>query len=169
VRSSNAARYLAVFGVDPSAQGGVQRIRVISLIPVVSRGVLFGARFSWNWICGCLHARQPWQRSDHAAGTRLFRGSDKAANLLPIALNILWESRTAEWFRARDWVITRLTAEHSPDGGVSGLPGTAWELVRCLVFFYDNRGVLIAYKVVGRDPAIEFRGVGMMNEARPIS
>ena len=45
-----------------------------------------------------------------------FRGSDKAANLLPIALNILWESRTAEWFRARDWVITRLTAEHSPDG-----------------------------------------------------
>ena len=47
-------------------------------------------------------------------------------------------------------------------------PGTAWELVRRLVFFYDNLGVLIAYKVVGRDPAIGFRGVGM-NEARPIS
>jgi hypothetical protein len=103
VRSSNAARYLAVFGVDPSAQGGVQRIRVISLIPVVSRGVLFGARFSWNWICGCLHARQLWQRSDHAAGTRLFRGSDKAANIRPIALNILWEPRTPERFRTRDW------------------------------------------------------------------
>jgi hypothetical protein len=40
----------------------------------------------------------------------------KAANLLPITLNIFRESRTAEWFRARDWVITRLTAEHSPDG-----------------------------------------------------
>ena len=115
VRSSNAARYLAVFGVDASAQGGVHRIRVISPIRVVSRGVLFGARFTWNWICGCLHARQPWHRSDHAAGTRLFRGSDKAANLLPIALNILWESRTAERFRARDWVITSATAEHSPD------------------------------------------------------
>ena len=38
-------------------------------------------------------------------------GSDKAANLLPIALIIFEESRTAEWFRARDWGITRLTAE----------------------------------------------------------
>jgi hypothetical protein len=45
-----------------------------------------------------------------------FRGSDKAANLLPIALTIFRESRTAKRFRARDWVITRLTAEHSPDG-----------------------------------------------------
>jgi len=43
-------------------------------------------------------------------------GQTRRQNLLPIALNILWESRTAEWFRARDWVITRLTAEHSPDG-----------------------------------------------------
>jgi hypothetical protein len=40
----------------------------------------------------------------------------QGGNLLPIALNIFRESRTAEWFRARDWVITRLTAEHSPDG-----------------------------------------------------
>jgi hypothetical protein len=34
---------------------------------------------------------------------------------------------------------------------VSGLPGTAWELVRRLVFFYDNPEVLIAYDVIGRD------------------
>ena len=40
--------------------------------------------------------------------------------------------------------------------------------MRRLVFIYDNLGVLIAYQVVGRDPAIGFRGVGM-NEARPIS
>jgi hypothetical protein len=33
---------------------------------------------------------------------------------------------------------------------------TAWELVRRLVFLYGNLGVLIAYKVVGRDPAIGF-------------
>jgi hypothetical protein len=50
---------------------------------------------------------------------------------------------------------------------VSGLPETAWELVRRLVF-YDNLGVLIAYKVVGRDTASGIRGVGI-NEARPIS
>jgi hypothetical protein len=106
----------AVFGVDPSAHDGSPLNPSDITNPGCLAGVLFGARFSWNWICGCLHARQPWQRSDHPAGTRLFRGSDKAANLLPIALNILWESRTAEWFRARDWVITRLTAEHSPDG-----------------------------------------------------
>ena len=35
------------------------------------------------------------------------------------------------------------------------------------VFFYDNLGVFVAYKVVGRDPAIGFRGVGI-NEARHI-
>jgi hypothetical protein len=50
---------------------------------------------------------------------------------------------------------------------VSGLPGTAWELVRRLVFFYDNLGVFVAYKVIGRDLAIGLRGVGM-NEARPV-
>jgi hypothetical protein len=159
------ARHPAVFGVEPSAQGGVlHRIRVISLIRVVwgrsvRRSVLLELDLRMP------HARQPWHRSDHAGGARLFRGSDKPASLLPIALNIFRESRTAEWFRARDWGITRLTAEYSPDKGVSGKPGTAWELVR---FFYDNLGVLIAYKVVGRDPAIGFRGAGI-NEARPIS
>ena len=39
--------------------------------------------------------------------------------------------------------------------------------MRRLVFFYDNLGVFVAYKVVGRDPAIGFRGVGI-NEARHI-
>jgi hypothetical protein len=39
--------------------------------------------------------------------------------------------------------------------------------VRRLVFFYDNRRVFVAYKVIGRDLAIGFRGLGM-NEARPI-
>ena len=39
--------------------------------------------------------------------------------------------------------------------------------MRRLVFFYDNLGVFVAYKVIGRDLAIGFRGVGM-NEARPI-
>jgi hypothetical protein len=43
---------------------------------------------------------------------------------------------------------------------VSGLPETAWELVRRLVFFYDNLGVFVAYKVIGRDLAIGFRGLG---------
>jgi hypothetical protein len=50
---------------------------------------------------------------------------------------------------------------------VSGLPGTAWELLRRLFFFYDNLEVFVAHKVIGRDLAIGFRGVGM-NEARPI-
>jgi hypothetical protein len=39
--------------------------------------------------------------------------------------------------------------------------------VRRLVFFYDNLEVFVAHKVIGRDLAIGFRGVGM-NEARPI-
>ena len=50
---------------------------------------------------------------------------------------------------------------------MSGLPRTAWELVRRLVFSYDNLGVFVAYKRIDRDLAIGFRGVGM-NEARPI-
>ena len=56
-------------------------------------GVLFGARFSWNWICGCIHARQPWQRSDHAGGTRLFRGSDKAAKTFCQSLSTSYGNR----------------------------------------------------------------------------
>jgi hypothetical protein len=50
-------------------------------------------------------------------------GQTRRHNLVPVALDIVRESRTDEWFRARDWVVTRLATEHSPDGGVSGLPG----------------------------------------------
>ena len=85
-------------------------------------------------------------------------------NLLPVALDIFRESRTAEWFRARDWVISRLAADHGPERGVSGLPEPARESVRRVVFFYDNLGVFVAYKVIGPDLAIAFHGVGM-NEA----
>jgi hypothetical protein len=78
VRSSSARASRGLFGVDLSAQGGFHRIQVRSPIRVVLTGVLFGARFSWNWICDAsmlvslgsvLHARRR-----HA-----FRGSDKAA------------------------------------------------------------------------------------------
>lgn len=43
-------------------------------------------------------------------------------NLLPVALDVFRESRTAEWFQAREWVINRLTDEHGPDSGVSVSP-----------------------------------------------
>ena len=62
-------------------------------------------------------------------------------------------------FRTRDWVITRLTNEHSPDR-VSALPDTAWELVRRVVFFYDNLGVFVAYKVIGQDLPSDFMASG---------
>src|SRR6266542_2311655 len=60
-------------------------------------------------------------------------------NLLPIALDVFRESRTADWFTAR-------------------------ESVRHVVFFYDNLGVFVAYGVVNEDLAIAFHGVGF-NEA----
>ena len=85
----------------------------------------------------------------------------------PIALNIFRESRTAEWFRARDWASLASLQSTVPLWSVR----SSWDglgLVRRLVFFYDNLGVFVAYKVIGRDLAIGFRGVGM-NEARPIS
>jgi hypothetical protein len=82
-------------------------------------------------------------------------------NLLPIALDIFRESRSPEWSRARDWVITSLVTEHSPDQGVSGLPEPARQRVRQVVFFYDNLGVFVAYNVIGQDLAIGFHGVGL--------
>jgi hypothetical protein len=91
-------------------------------------------------------------------------GQTRRQNLVPVALDIFRESRTEEWFRARDWVVTRLATEHSPDSGVSGLPEPARERVRRVVFFYDNLGVFVAYGVIGQDLAIGFHGVGM-NEA----
>jgi hypothetical protein len=81
-------------------------------------------------------------------------------NLLPVALDIFRESRENEWFQARDWVVTRLAAEHSPDQGVSGLPEHARERVRRVVFYYDNLGVFVAFKVIGQDLAVAFHGVG---------
>jgi hypothetical protein len=82
-------------------------------------------------------------------------------NLLPIALDIFRESRATEWFEARDYVLTRLRTEHSPDNGVSGLPEPARERVRRVVFFYDNLGVFVTFKVIGQDLAIGFHGVGL--------
>jgi hypothetical protein len=88
-------------------------------------------------------------------------GQTRRQNLLPVVLDIFRESRTEEWFRARDWVVARLATEHPPDRGVSGLPEPARERVRRVVFFYDNLGVFVAYKVIGQDLAIGFHGVGM--------
>ncbi len=85
-------------------------------------------------------------------------------NLLPIALDVFRESRTADWFTARDFVMTRLAQEQSPEQGVSALPESARESVRHVVFFYDNLGVFVAYGVVNEDLAIAFHGVGF-NEA----
>jgi hypothetical protein len=82
-------------------------------------------------------------------------------NLLPVALDIFRESRESEWFRARDWVVTRLAAEHGPEHGVSGLPEQARERVRRVVFYYDNLGVFVAFKVIGQDLAVAFHGVGL--------
>jgi hypothetical protein len=47
-----------------------------------------------------------------------------------------------------------------PIGECPVFPGRPWELVLRLVFFYDNLGVFVAYKVIGRDLAIGFRGLG---------
>ena len=80
---------------------------------------------------------------------------------LPVALDIFRESRSPEWSRARDWVITSLGTEHSPHHGVSGLPEPAREQVRRVVFFYDDLGVFVAYNVIGQDLAIGFHGVGL--------
>ena len=44
--------------------------------------------------------------------------------------------------------------------GVSGLPDAAWELVRRVVFFCDNLGVFVAYKVIGRDLPSDFMASG---------
>jgi hypothetical protein len=49
----------------------------------------------------CLHARQPWQRSSRSAAP-CFPWVRQGGSLLPIALDIFRESRTAEWFRARE-------------------------------------------------------------------
>ncbi len=71
-----------------------------------------------------------------------------------------------EWFgRVNGSSLTSLLST-VPMGSVR-YPGTAWELVRRLVFFHDNLRVFVAYKVIGRELAIGFRGLGM-NEARPI-
>jgi hypothetical protein len=43
---------------------------------------------------------------------------------------------------------------------VSALPDTAWELVRRVVFFYDNLGVFVAYKVIGQDLPSDFMASG---------
>jgi hypothetical protein len=82
-------------------------------------------------------------------------------NLLPVALDIFRESRDSEWFKARDWVLARLAAEHGPDQGVSGLPEPASARVRRVLFYYDNLGVFVAFKVIGQDLAVAFHGVGL--------
>jgi hypothetical protein len=68
-------------------------------------------------------------------------------NLLPVVLDAFREARTAEWFRARDWIVEHLADECSSDSGVSRLPQPARGMVRSVGVFYDKLGVFVAYKV----------------------
>jgi hypothetical protein len=51
-------------------------------------------------------------------------------NLSPVVLDAFRAARTAEWFEARDWVITNLPSPDMPPGkGVSGQPdATRWNM-----------------------------------------
>jgi hypothetical protein len=83
-------------------------------------------------------------------------------NLSPVVLDAFREARSAEWFEARDWIITNLPSpDIAPQKGVSGQSDdTRWNMRR-VGFFYDNLGVFVAHGIVSEDLVIGFFGVGL--------
>ena len=70
-------------------------------------------------------------------------------NLSPVVLDAFREARTAEWFKARDWIMTNLpSSDILSRKGVSGQPDDARWNMRRVGFFYDNLGVFVAHGIV---------------------
>ena len=83
-------------------------------------------------------------------------------NLSPVVLDAFREARTAEWFEARDWIMTNLpSSDILSRKGVSGQPDDARWNMRRVGFFYDNLGVFVAHGIVSEDLIIGFFGVGL--------
>ncbi|WP_043663330.1 hypothetical protein [Streptomyces xylophagus] len=68
--------------------------------------------------------------------------SMKRANYLPAYLELLNHFRSATFHQHHWYIVNRLTTEHDPALGISGLPGEAQEAIYDVAFFLHNFVVL---------------------------
>ncbi|MFD1537298.1 DUF4760 domain-containing protein [Nonomuraea guangzhouensis] len=78
--------------------------------------------------------------------------------LQPVVLGTFQEARDPEWFAARDYIFEHLTADHSPERGISGLPEPARAAIRKVGFLFDNAGLLIVHGAVPEKLVLSFFG-----------
>lgn len=78
--------------------------------------------------------------------------SAATSNLTLVAIEFLTrENRTTEFLESEDTVLTKLSSEHPPDRGVSGLPLQIRQHVDRVALYYHSLGILAAQKAVDRD------------------
>ncbi|MFB9238742.1 hypothetical protein ACFFWC_24980 [Plantactinospora siamensis] len=73
----------------------------------------------------------------------------RSSNLTLVALELLTrECRSEEFLESEDFVLNRLQAEHSPDGGVFGLPFSARKHVQRIGQYYAGLGMISVFHAV---------------------
>lgn len=73
----------------------------------------------------------------------------RGGNHLPVVLEAFKESRSPEWFRAQEYILSELALDHHPDCGWRGLPVPARAHVNTIGLFYDDLGKLAAHGMIG--------------------
>ncbi|MCB5168805.1 hypothetical protein LG634_28790 [Streptomyces bambusae] len=91
------------------------------------------------------------------------------SNVLPIVIELFWETREAEFSQAIAYISTRLRAEHSPEDGYRRLPPEPLRHIRRVSLFYDDVGKLVAHGVVDEELVIGSYGLNIVSMWRVLA
>ncbi|MEE1929845.1 hypothetical protein V1J52_16920 [Streptomyces sp. TRM 70351] len=85
---------------------------------------------------------------------RQFRHTRTAKAFSAVLEVYLRDVRNKEYQRDQDYVVDRLVVEHSPGGGIAGLPEQARHAVWNVAFLYESIGMMYALEALDRRIAL---------------
>jgi hypothetical protein len=92
------------------------------------------------------------------------------SNTMPVLIDLFREHRSIRFAEGRRFAYKDL-AKHDLSQGLPGLPEEKQELIRDLVYFYDNLGALVAHGIVDIAPISGYLGgsvVMVWEKVRPL-
>jgi hypothetical protein len=124
-----------------------------------SLGALIAAVLAVRWAAQA--AREARQQAHYASQQVAVAQKElveaRAANSLPVLIELFAEHRSAHLIEARDFVYHKLPKLSTPNG-LQSLSRSKRRLVIDLLFFYDNLGNLVAHGVVDLPPVSAYLG-----------
>ena len=93
----------------------------------------------------------------------------KTANFAPVYMQLLMQFQTMEFHDHYRYVTTKLTAEHDPKLGISGLPDDARRAVYDIAYLFQGYGIMHILRIVDDQiiPAMQLRAFAVWEAIEP--